>query len=256
MHRGNFFVSLDSPAPDNPPGSGGLVVSLTSADTTKLTVPAQVIVPTGATSANFTVTGLASTKDAAGVDHPVTLTASEGTGHDKRSGERGNAGSRLSAPPSTRSTFSPVQGLIGTVLNPVCQGCGEVLNNALTLTFAAIDPSTSQASGIVTISPTQVTIPINGASTNGIQVISIGTPTGVGQYVVTLSAPGLTTVTSGTVTVTQPSITSIAGNFGNSVAAGMQRSNFFVGIDSPAPSQGVVINLASSDSSGDGATVR
>jgi trimeric autotransporter adhesin len=241
-----FSVSLDSPAPDSPPGSGGLVVSLSSSNTQQVTLPSQVIVPTGQSSVSFTAVGITSTVDANGVDHPVTITASTSTSQKTTTVSVVPAVLQIFDLTTTRSTFSQPQTIRAFVLNSFCSFCfGDVLTNPLTVTFAAVDPNTGGQSSIVTVSPTQVTIPALGSNTGPVQTVTLSTPTGTGQYVVTASASGLPTASSSTVNVTQPSVTSISGG---TLAVGMQH-NFFVTLDSPAPSQGVVINLASSDSS-------
>jgi hypothetical protein len=64
----NGTVVVNRPAPD-----GGLVVMLTSSDTTAASVPASITIPSGATSATFDVATLAVDGDT-----PVTISASTG----------------------------------------------------------------------------------------------------------------------------------------------------------------------------------
>src|SRR5258708_1048680 len=206
MHRGGFSVGLDSPAPDSPPGSGGLVVALSSDNVDRVNVPAQVIVPTGQTTASFTATGLAATPN----NNPVTITATTGTSTQMAQISVAAPALGLFDVQTSRSTFSRPQTIRGFILNPACSFCGDALNSSLTFTFSATDP-TNGPSSIVSITPDVVTIPAGDFATSQVQSVTIGAPTGTGQYVVNLAAPGLTTVSSSAVTVTQPSITSLSG---------------------------------------------
>src|SRR5260221_4646599 len=61
----------------------------------------------------------------------------------------------------------------------------------------------------------------------------------------TASAQGFSSVPSSLVTVNQPAITGLSAG---SVAAGMHRGGFGISLDSPAPAGGLLINLASTDS--------
>jgi len=64
-------ITLSAAAP-----TGGVVVTLTSSDVRKATVPASVTVPAGATTVNFTITTL--TGQLGGGQNPVTITATLG----------------------------------------------------------------------------------------------------------------------------------------------------------------------------------
>src|SRR5207302_1731505 len=106
-----------------------------------------------------------------------------------------------------RTTSSPPQTIRAFVLNSACQFCfNDVLTSPLTVTFATNDASTGGASNIVTVLPTQVTIPAGGNNTGAAQSVTLSTPSGTGQYVITASAAGLPTVNSDTVTVTQTGV--------------------------------------------------
>ena len=124
-----------------------------------------------------------------------------------------------------------------------------MLTSPLTVTFAAVDPSTGQASGIVTISPAQVTIPAGQNASNSVQTVTLNTPTGTGTYAVVLSAPGLTSVTSSSVTVTPPSITAPNSAQTLQVGAGMHRDFIRSRLTRHAPSGGLIVSLSSADTS-------
>jgi len=72
---------------------------------------------------------------------------------------------------------------------------------------------------------------------------SVGTPASGGTYTITASATNFTSVTSGTVTVTQPTITLGASA---PVGAGLHR-DFSLSLSDPAPTGGLVVNLFSSN---------
>src|SRR5260221_394010 len=61
----------------------------------------------------------------------------------------------------------------------------------------------------------------------------------------TASAQGFSSVPSSLVTVNQPAITGLSAG---SVAAGMHRGGFGISLNSPAPAGGLLVNLASTDS--------
>jgi hypothetical protein len=135
------------------------------------------------------------------------------------------------------------------VLNSACQFCfNDVLTNPLTVTFAAVDPSTGGASSIVTVSPTQVTIPAGQNQTAAVQAVTLSTPSGTGTYAIVISAPGFPNVTSSTVTVTLPHAT-FSSTSTLQVGALMHRDFIGISLDSPAPQGGLTIAMTSSDPS-------
>jgi hypothetical protein len=84
------------------------------------------------------------------------------------------------------------------------------LNADVTVTFAAIDPSTGGASSIVKLSAPgiqaatslAVTMAANSSTTYNAPFITAGTPTATGQYRITTSAAGIVAGVSAVVTVT------------------------------------------------------
>ena len=252
LHSNGWYVYLNTAA-----GGGPVVVNLTSSDTSKVSVPASVTIAAGATQLaypGFTVTGLASTFDAAGVDHPVTLTASVTDGSWK------STTSSVTVRPTklvlenvttTRTTQSAPDPYIWAYL--LCDygyTCGGA-NNDLVVTFSAIDPATGGSSSIVTLStPTAgpassvaVTIPAGQNVTYVTAYVTANKPTATGQYQIKASASGPASGVSPTVTVKMPAITVQAGRIG----AGLHNDSWTLSLDSPAPAGGLVVNLSSTD---------
>jgi hypothetical protein len=214
MHRIDNSISLDSPAPP-----GGLFVNLFSSDSSKVQVSASVTIPAGqqSLSSAFTMTGLATTTDAQGRDHPITITASVSDSSWKSVTTQATAQPTLAFVvqnvQTTRTTQSAPNLSIWTDLR--CGGGGDcgVLNADVTVTFAAIDPSTGGPSAIVKLSAPgiqaatslTVTMAATTSTTYNAPFITAGTPTATGQYQITanaVSAAGIITGVSAVVTVT------------------------------------------------------
>jgi hypothetical protein len=211
MHRTDSSIGLDSPAPP-----GGLLVNLLSSDPSKVQVPARVTIPAGeqGLGSAFTMTGLATTIDAQGRDHPITITASVSDNSWKSVTTQATVQPTLAFVvqnvQATRTTQSAPNVSIWTDLR--CGGgvdCG-VLNADVTVTFAAIDPSTGGVSSIVKLSAPgiqaatslAVTMAANSSTTYNAPFITAGTPTATGQYRITTSAAGIVAGVSAVVTVT------------------------------------------------------
>ena len=254
MNRGGFTLGLNAPAPDSPPGSGGLVFALQSGDPSKVSVPATVTVPTGSTSTTVTLFGKASTLDAQMVDHPVTITAhAAGLADGTAAVSDADPSLQFSSPPAgSRTTNSPPVDLTVNVLNPRCQFCGDVLTDPLTLNFSVLDANTGAQSSIVTIGPPRLVLAAGTSSTQKAGKVTVGTPTGTGSYVISFSANGglgIKTLTSGVVTVKQSSILTVTSG---TVAATMNRGGFNLQLDSPAPDSppntgGLLVSFSFSD---------
>jgi hypothetical protein len=253
MHRTDSSIGLDSPAPP-----GGLVVNLLSSDPTRVQVPASVTIPAGqqGLGSAFTMTGLATTFDTQGRDHPITITASVRDGSWKPVTTQASVQPTLALlvqnVQTTRTTQSAPNVSIWTDLRCGTGGDCGILNADLAVTFSAIDPSTGGLSSIVKLSApgiqpapsVTVTMGANTATTYNSPFISAETPTGGGQYQIAASAPGVSSGSSNTVTVNQPAITSISvGTLG----VGTHRTDSSIGLDSPAPAGGLVVNLSTTD---------
>src|SRR5207302_11234734 len=119
-----------------------------------------VVVAQGQSSVSYSVRGVAASADS------VAVTATAGRSRQTAQCTVNTPVLALFDVDTTRSTFSQPLSIRGFVLNPACQFCGDVLSNSLTVTFAAFDPNTSAPSDIVTISPSQVTIPAGANSTS------------------------------------------------------------------------------------------
>jgi hypothetical protein len=192
MHRDFIFIQLDTPAPQ-----GGLPITLTSSDTTRVTVPSTVVnVPAGSFSATFTVTGLATTHDSQGVDHPVTVSATApqpwiGT---STAVSVTNPVLQINGLATSRTTQSSLNQINISIINPACN-CGDLLNAGPVSIGLSIQSNTS---GITTVSPTSVTVATN-AQTSGLAGLS--TPTTTGTYTLVVTASGFAQLVSSVVTV-------------------------------------------------------
>ena len=222
-----FSLSLNAPA-----DPGGTVVSLSSSDPTQLTVPATVTVPAGSYSANYQVNGISPTSTT-----PVTITASA-------SGWAGSTTTEsvaiptfyFSSVPASQTTLSAPTNFYVYTNTPGCGIYCDYYSSATSISFAV----NSQTPSIVTVGT-----PVAATPGTYYTTATLSTPTAPGTYTITASATGFTSATSGTTTVTQPTLT-LAGN--SPIGAGLYRS-FSFNLSDPAPAGGLVVSLSSSDTS-------
>jgi hypothetical protein len=216
-----FPVTLATPAPD-----GGVFITLSSSDTSKLTIsPAAFFIPQGATSyGRVQVTGIsvgtASVSAVAANLVGGTQTVQVG-----------------SSAPLTLS-FSP-QSI--TILQGASQNVNLTLSSAapaggLTVSLTADNPGVAQVQPSVGLFPdgssqATVKIPIGGV--------------GPGTTIIHASTPGIPAVTL-SVTVSGPGAITLPA--GITLSPG-QSAAFLVTLSTPAPSGGVTVALGSSDSS-------
>ncbi len=208
-------VTLSSPAP-----AGGETVTLTSSDTSKVTVTSQVVIPQGATtpSTQPQVTGVAFGS--------ATITAT-GPGYAN--------GSQVVSVSATLS-FSPQNANIGV---------GGTQNITLNLSSASTSPVvvnlTSSNTSIATV-PATVTI---AANTTSIPVPVTAKSTGAATITAATTTPN---IASGTASISVASYGGITIPPTLSVGLG-QSIAFPISLSSAAPQGGVTVTLSSSDSS-------
>ncbi len=214
----DFPVSLTAAAP-----TGGITVSLTSSDTSKVTItPASVFVPQGSTAATVipkvsgagagSATIMASATGIAGASQQVTVVGSNGG---------------ASFQPNTLTiTGTSTRGLLVLVASPS--------PNPVTFNLTSSDQNVANV-------PSTVTLPAN-TSTVNVPVTSVRPGTVVIQA---SSLPGYP-ATSATVTV----VTAASIILPVFDAVGIHNTiQFPVSLSSPAPAGGVTISLTSSDPS-------
>ena len=212
-------VTLGAPAP-----SGGAVISLSSNNTGVATVPGNVTVAAGATSATFTVT-----TNPVSTSTPITISASYGGGTQTASltvTASAVSLSSLTFSPSTVTGGSPSTGTV-TLSGPAPSG-------------GAVVSLSSSKTGVATV-PGSVTVA--GGSTTATFVVTT-TPVGTSASV-TLSASfnGVTRTTS--LTVVPPTLTSLA--LSPSSVTGGSSSTGTVTLSGPAPDGGAVVSLSGSN---------
>jgi energy-coupling factor transporter transmembrane protein EcfT len=176
-------VTLDSPAP-----SGGTVVALSSSNTSVATVPPNVTVAAGATSAAFQVTTMASAKSM-----PVTISASSGS---------------LTQTASLTVTPQPPPGptLTSLSLNPTNIVGGSPSSGTVTLSApapsgGALVSLSSSNTGVVTV-PSNVNIPAG--ATSAIFTLTSSSVTASTPVTISGSYAGVTQTASLTVTPAPP----------------------------------------------------
>jgi len=211
---------LATPAP-----AGGLFVSLTSSDTSKLTIqPANFIIPGGQTAANFTpqVTGIALGS--------VTITASA-----------------FGLPTATQTV------VVGTSTAPLTMSFspptlavapGTTQNLPLTLSGAApsaltINVSSSNTSAVTV--PANVAIPMNATSVS-VPVTGVA----IGSATITASFTGIPSTTASITVSTSAAAIQLPANV---MLAPGQTADFPVTLATPAGTGGVFVALLSSDTS-------
>ncbi len=210
-------VTLSSSAP-----SGGLVVSLSSTNTSAATVSSSVTVPAGATSATFAISGNPSLSATAS----VTINATQGN-----------------------ATFSlplkvVVLGLSGLSLSPATVSGGNFSTGTVTLSVAAsgsgsiVNLSSDNLSAVV---PASVTVP-SGATTATFQVATTSVNT---TTYATISASMGTSLQKALLTINPPALTSISVS--PTTVAGGNSSIGTVLLTGSAPIGGMLVSLSSSN---------
>ena len=164
LNVGGNRVTLDVPAPS------ATTVGLSSDDPTSLTVPSSVVVPSGSTTALFSVSTLL---PSSGV--PVTGTLGASTANDTA---------------SVRSTLSPAPVVTGLALQPTSVSSGGSSTGTVTLDCEALAGgsvvSLSSDNPEVTVPPT-VTVPQDSPSAT---FTITATPNAVGQATITATLGG------------------------------------------------------------------
>ena len=201
----------------NPAGAGGQIVNLVSSNASVATVPSNITVPPGSTSANVTVTatgaGSATITAAAAGFTPGTATVSVA-----------NVQIALGPNPLNMSNNAPAT-LIVTLSSPAAAG-GQIVN---------LSSSNTSAASV----PPNVTLP-QGSTTAYVTV----TPGNSGSAVITASSgPGFT---SGTATVNVTNVPQILLP-ANATVGPSQTAPFPITLSTPAPPGGAFVTLAISD---------
>lgn len=206
-------VTLNGPAP-----TGGLVVTLSSSAATTASVPAQVTVSAGTTSAGFTVTTIPVASDT-----PATITASAGTAAP-------TATLTVARPRISSLSVSPTVVLGGTSSTATVRLNGRAPAAGLTITLgdnsaAAAEPaSVAVAADATTATFTVTTVPVGTRTT------------------VTLSAAiGADTAVTTTLTIARPAVSSFAISPTTVVGGGSVSGT--VTLNGPAPAGGVPVTL-------------
>src|SRR5205807_839056 len=190
LHR-NFRLAFSDPVP-----VGGITVTLSSSDPTKVGVPASITVAAGDTFADFPVSGLALTTS------PVTISAAAPgwlTGTYSVTVVTATFAFYYGVP-TARTTLSAAHPIAVYTFTPGCgYNCDSANANITVQLTVAGTPS-----NIVAIAPASVTILQNASISD---IAAVGTPTSAGSYTITASATGFTSLASDLVTVTQPTLT-------------------------------------------------
>ena len=179
---GGLTVQLSAPAP-----TGGLIVTLESANTTIATVPASVTVPAGATSAPTSVTGV--------FEGTTNITASNSAFAS------GQSVITVRAPVPTISSFNPSSGKVGTTVGLTGTGF-RLTPSANTVRFTGPN-STWVAATVSAASSTSLTATVpTGSITGPLQVMtSGGTATSTGYFILLPTEDFQLTVAPATVTL-------------------------------------------------------
>ena len=213
-------VTLDSPAP-----TGGSVVSLVSSNTNAATVPATVTVAAGSTTGTFTVTSVVTT-----AAQTTTLTASYGG--------VSRVASVVVTPLLASVSVSPAKLRGGATPAPT----GTIYLNqpaptgGATVTLASSDPSVTVGANVVIAAGTNTgTFPV---ATHAVSTLT--------NVTITAALAGVSRTT--TMTITAPAIATFVVN-PNAVVGGSSATttNATITLDSPAPTGGLTIALASNN---------
>ncbi len=206
-------ISISPAAP-----AGGVTIALSSSNTAIATVPATVVIPTGATS-------------------PTTPPNITGV-------NIGAATITVSAANYTTTTL-PAQVTASVVVSPLSLVVGNTANMTLTLSAAAptggITVNLGSSNTSVATVPATATFGV-GSKTTTVPVTSLA----VGTSIIDASNPSGIADATGTVTVNPPGIISIPGT----PTVGLKSSaQFPITLLTPAPTGGVTLTLSSSNTS-------
>lgn len=212
-------VTLDSAAP-----AGGITVSLTSTDSTVVSVPATVNVAAGATTATFTATA-----QNVSIDSGATISASF-------HGVTKSVNMSVAAPNVSTLTLSPA-------------GVRSGQTSTATVTLDTVAPAggltvalTSSDTSIATV-PSTVTVAAGDSS--AAFTVQAGAPTAKSTANITATLDNSSK--TATLTVTPPKVTVL--NLSPTSVLGGSTSTGTVTIDSAAPSGGFAVSISSSDTS-------
>src|SRR5882672_2496711 len=212
-------VTLSGPAL-----TAGAIVSLISSNTIVATVPANVTIPAGGTSATFTVTTVAVTASTP----PVNISASY-------AGVTQNASLTVTPPPPTFTslTLSPTSVIGGSPSTGTATVSGPALASGAQVLLSSSNRAASVPSS-VTIPPgaTSATFPVTTLA------VAVSTP-------ITISASYAGVTQNATLTVTPPTLTLLRLN--PSSVNGGSPSTGTVMLSGPAPTGGAVVTLISSN---------
>ncbi len=215
-------VVLSAPAP-----AGGSTVTLTSSNTAAATVPANVVVPAGASSANFTITTLSVAANAT-----PTITAAFG------------GQSPTAALTVTPSTVNDRVTLFVPSVIPAGTSTGTAFLNGPAPAGGASVSLSSSVTSTATVSPSSITIPAGASS---------GTFTVTGQSVTSTKSATITATYSGsaktsTITVT-PAARPASITYAPANSIGGTTAVATLLLNAAAPAGGLVVSIVSTNSS-------
>lgn len=210
-------VTLGSPAP-----SGGAVVALTRSNASVVTVPPNVTVPAGQTSAPFTIT-----TSPVGASTAVTITASYAAG---------SRSATLTVTPAvlTSVSVSPVSVAGGTPSTGTVSFNGPAPAAGRIVSLSSSNPSAATVPGTVTV--------VSSSATFSITTLGVASSTNV---TITAVNGGVTKTAILTVTPAPPALSAIIVNPTTVVATASV--NGTATLNQPAPAGGAVVALSSSD---------
>ena len=210
-------VTLAQAAP-----AGGFVVTLSSANPSVASVPANVTIGAGSTFASFTIT---TTPVAVNTAVVITATAS---------GSSKNATVTVNPPALSSLTRSPSSVTGGNTATGTVTLTGKAPSGGLTVTLSSAIPSAASV-------PVSVTV----ASGNTAATFTISTTPVALRTAVIMTASLASIIKQATITVIPPALSSLALN--PTTVSGGTPSTGTVTLTGPAPTGGVVITLASSN---------
>ncbi|MEZ0327817.1 MAG: SBBP repeat-containing protein [Fimbriimonas sp.] len=210
-------VTISAPAP-----AGGVVVNLKSSNTTVATVPSTVIVPAGASTVQFDITG-----QTIAVDRTVTISAIRGTTRfDRTLTVRGVTFTLSVDPPSVVGGKDNATGTI-TLSNPAPAGGATIKLKSSQPGVAAVPFTVTVEEGSST-----ATFPITTTGVSSTREVTI-------------------TATLGTNVVTTPLEVRAVGvasvNFSQNPVTGGSSVTIFVTLEAPAPAGGATVSLSASN---------
>ena len=216
-------VTLNAPAP-----AGGAEVSLTSSNTSIAQVPTSVTVLAGDTTANFTAT-----TSSVSSDTPVTITAVY------------NNTSRTAD--LTVSVAAPVAALSGLSVSPATVLGG--VSSTVTVTLTAVAPDGGAIVALTSSNTAAAQVPASVTVAAGATTASIITTTSsvTSDSPVTITGTYNSVSRTAILTVTAPPAVLTGVSVSPATVLGGNSSTGTVTLDSPAPTGGAVVSLASSD---------